>query len=246
MGRTFPGIFHAQSGEDMRGLFCSKRSEWEGTLVHSFQRNNSGQGACCLHVATVDMSYPNMTNSRIVEHGEGDVILTHAEAVWGEAAVDEGYIEGQTEDAERNTYQYVVRFGFMLDLFVQLAGCLFWKTRMRRCTGYNGLRVGKAKHPGPEGEGGQLAVLTSLIQLLIQMVSKLTGGDADMARLMAKANTTMGSLAAPRPNLEEDRPVRQVTFAEGGGGEAWQATEKPELHTWRHKRPTELGAAGTG
>ena len=129
---------------------------------------------------------PNMTNSRIVEHGEGDVILTH-EAVWGEAAVDEGYIEGQTADAERNTYQYVVRFGFMLDLFVQLAGCLFWKARMRRCTGYNGLRVGKAKHPGPEGEGGQLAVLISLIQLLIQMVSKLTGGDADMARLMAKA-----------------------------------------------------------
>ena len=56
----------------------------------------------------------------------------------------------------------------------------------------------------------------------------------------------MGSLAAPRPNLEEDRPVQQVTFAESGGGEAWQATKKPERHTWRHKRPTELGAAGTG
>ena len=155
-------------------------------------------------------------------------------------AVDAGYIEGQIRNAERFSYQYVPSSDLFLDFFVRIAEDSVRKLRLRRRTGYNGLRVGEAKNPGPESESGQLAVLISLVQLLIQMVAKLTGGDTDMAGMVAKANTTMDALAAPRPNLEEGSATRRVTFSEDDGGEAWQQAGS------KRKRKSQNSTTGKG
>ena len=87
------------------------------------------------------------------------------------------------------------------------------RKREQRHGGYAGQRIGEAANPG-RATDGQLSMLIQLVQLLLQMVAQLSGGNADMSGLITQANTAMNGLMQGGGDSQPRTPARRVTIAE--------------------------------
>ena len=172
-------------------------------------------GAHYLLAVTVDTAELNVTNS-----GTEDFRTGFALNVWTVRAREATMLElnGDHVDFGKCESCNCVSHTLSLDRAAWLDAIV---CKLRRLIGFAGQRVGEASNPGPKAENGQIAMLISLVQLLIQMVAKLSGND-DVRSLVTQAEAAVNSLQQPAPASEQPRqPQRRVTVEN-----EWQTVSK--------------------
>ena len=202
---------------------------------------HSRQSACDLHVVTVELLIPSNTDRRTVEILEVDIEVF---------LEDDFEYEAGSKGHESSSVEFLIGC-------VWAAGGVAQDTsRMRRLVGYDGQRVGEAKNPGPGMESEQFALLISLMQVLIQMVTKLMGGDGEVAGLVSKANSALTSLTkttepAPSPQVrsvslqeEPEQPWTKVSRKRRRRKDALPP-EPPDKGNGKGKNKGGTGAAAT-
>ena len=130
-----------------------------------------------------------------------DITLTFEAAVVG-------HIGGYHAEDSHASFHFVA-WGFCEGGVIPVFVC-----KLCRLLGYAGQRVGEASHPGPDLGDGQLAMLISLVQLLIQMVAKLSNA-SEIQSIVAQADATVQGLSASTQGGAEN--ARQVRVEEPEG-----------------------------
>ncbi|CAE7560353.1 unnamed protein product [Symbiodinium necroappetens] len=156
-----------------------------------------------LLVVTVDTCELDVTNSGTEDYRTGFALNVRTVKA-GEATICELHGDHANSDESESFYYVSLFLGFAGVSWLLAIVC-----KVRRLIGFAGQRVGEASNPGPKSDNGQVAMLISLVQMLIQMVAKLSGSE-DVRNLVSQAETAVQNLQSP-PNAPEQPTPRRVT-----------------------------------